>query len=115
MTALLYSVGKNQDYTRAFLLIPRESLIKGGKAAAASGLCARNNMKLRKPIIATNIATGEQRWYLSACHAAADKLGSRSAISGVVNNPDKYKSNNGWAFRFVNKQSSTICSVPQSK
>lgn len=79
----------------------RSSWVKGGKAAAASGLCARNNLKLRKPIIATNVKTGEQRWYLSASHAAADGLGSRSAISNSLRPAWRCQHNKGWTFQYV--------------
>lgn len=79
----------------------KEACIAGGYAAAALGICAKNNLKLRKPILATNLNTGEQRWYLSASHAAKDGIGSRSAISNCV--LGKFPSNNGWKFEIVKK------------
>lgn len=81
--------------------VRRESMVKGGKAAAANGTCAKNNLKLRKPIVATYMKTGEQRWYLSASHAAADGLGSRSAISNALRPNWRCKHNKGWTFQYV--------------
>lgn len=94
--------GWNSRYAKEMRkLVSRESNIKGGKAAAESGLCARNNLKLRKPIIATSVKTGEQRWYLSASHAAADGLGSRSAISNSLRPAWRCRHNKGWTFQYV--------------
>lgn len=74
---------------------------RGGQAAAALGICVNNNLKLRKPIIATNLTTGEERWYLSSCHAAADGLGSRSAISNCLRPNWRCRHNRGWTYRYV--------------
>lgn len=82
-------------------LIPKEALVKGGHAAAESGMLARNNLKLRRPIVAKNDATGEERWYLSASHAAADGISSRSAISNCLRPDWRCKSSKGWTFSFV--------------
>jgi|NOAtaT_6_FD_contig_121_457064_length_3462_multi_3_in_0_out_0_3 hypothetical protein len=79
----------------------RSAWVKGGKAAAANGTCARNNLKLRRPIVATHVKSGEQRWYLSASHAAADGLGSRSAISNALRPNWRCKHNKGWTFQYA--------------
>lgn len=69
--------------------------------AVASNLRQRNNLLLRKPLIATNIHTGEERWYLSASHAAKDGIGSRSAISNCLRPGYKYKTNKCWRYELV--------------
>ena len=73
----------------------------GGIAAAATGVCFTNNLKLRKPILATNLTTGEERWYLSACHASADGIGSRSAIANCLRPDWKWKVNKGWKYHYI--------------
>ena len=74
---------------------------EGGLKAAATGICANNNLKLRKPILATNLTTGEERWYLSACHASADGIGSRSAISNCLCPGWRCSTNKGWRYEYI--------------
>ena len=76
---------------------------RAGHKTASLGYCAQNNLKLRKPILATNLTTGEERWYLSASHAAADGIGSRSAISNCLRPGWKWAVNKGWVFKFISR------------
>jgi hypothetical protein len=69
--------------------------------AISSNVRARNNLKLRKPIKATHVETKEERWYLSASHAAADGIGSRPSISNCLRPTWRCKSNKGWKFEYV--------------
>lgn len=83
------------------LAIRKERGRRAGRAAFLSGVSARNNLKLRKPIVAINLETGEERWYLSACHASKDGLGSRSAIANCLRPSWRCPHNKGWTFRYV--------------
>lgn len=79
--------------------ISKKNMLAG---AITSDIRRRNNLKLRKPIIATNIETGEERWYLSASHAEADGMGSRSAISNVLRPTWRCRTAGKWSYSFVN-------------
>lgn len=74
---------------------------RAGHKTASLGYCAQNNLKLRKPVVAINLTTGEERWYLSASHAAADGVGSRSAISNCLRPGWQWNTNRGWKFRYA--------------
>jgi len=81
----------------------KENMLRG---ALATNVRGRNNLKLRKPILVTNLLTGERRWYLSASHASADGLGSRSAISNCLRPKWRCKTNKGWKFEFISQLAS---------
>lgn len=89
----------------AFNRRSKSSVRKSGKRLKEycdrTGIRQQNNLRLRKPILAINKLSGEQRWYLSASHAAADGLGSRSAISNCLRPGWRCKHNKGWSFQFV--------------